>query len=240
MPNLVTNVATSHAAVPDVVMTEPVHDMLDAAGLLPAVHAVDAGYTSGDLLLAARARGITLLGPLVADTSPQARAGGYTAAAFTISWDHHQVTCPQGAASTSWTPCRQRGTQTIVVRFAKAACQPCPARNLCTTSARTGRQLTLRPREVHEAVAAARAEQATQPWKARYSIRAGAEGTIRQATHVTGIRNARYLGLDKTRLEHLAAAAAVNLIRLDAWWTSTPLDRTRTSHLQRLNLSLAT
>jgi hypothetical protein len=61
---------------------------------------------------------------------------------------------------------------------------------------------------------------------------------MRQATHVTGIRRARYLGVHKTRLEH-NAAAAVNLIRLDAWWTGRPLDRTRTSHLQRLHLSIA-
>jgi DDE family transposase len=102
------------------------------------------------------------------------------------------------------------------------------------TTSRTGRRLFLRPREIHEAVAAARAG---QHWKHRYNIRAGVEGTIRQATHVTGIRQARYLGLDKTRLEHNAAAAAVNLIRLDAWWTGKPLDRTRTTHLQRLDLT---
>ena len=62
---------------------------------------------------------------------------------------------------------------------------------------------------------------------------------MRQATHVTGIRRARYIGLDKTRLEHAAAAAAVNLIRLDAWWTGRSLDRTRTTHLQRLDLPVA-
>jgi Transposase DDE domain len=65
------------------------------------------------------------------------------------------------------------------------------------------------------------------------------EGTMRQATHVTGIRHARYTGLHKTRLEHAAAAAAVNLLRLDAWWTGRPLDRTRTTHLQRLGLRRA-
>jgi len=238
-PNLITSAATTRAAVPDAVMTGPVHDLLDARGLLPAVHAVDAGYTSGDLLIAARQRGITLLGPLLADTSPQARAGGYTTAAFTIDWDRQQVACPQGAASSSWTPCRQHGTDTIVVRFPKTTCQACPARTRCTTSARNGRQLTLRPREVHQAVAAARAEQATQPWKTRYAIRAGIEGTVHQATHVTGIRHARYLGLAKVSLEHNAAAAAINLIRLDAWWTGKPLDRTRTTHLQRLDLSNA-
>ena len=238
-PNLLTGVATTEASVPDVAMTAPIHHTLAAADLTPAEHAVDAGYTSADLLLAARAQGITLLGPLLADTSPQARTGGYTAEAFTIDWNHQQVTCPQGATSVAWSPCRQRGTDAIVVKFAAATCQACPAKNLCTRSTRSGRQLSLRPREVHHAVADARAGQTTSQWKARYNIRAGVEGTIRQATHVTGIRRARYLGLPKTRLEHNAAAAAVNLIRLDAWWTGKPLDRTRTTHLQRLDLTLA-
>jgi transposase len=239
VPNLVTNVATTTASVPDVAMTEPIHDALALAGLSPGEHAVDAGYTSADLLLAARARGITLLGPLLADTSAQARSGGYTTEAFTIDWDHQQVACPQGATSISWNRCHQRGTEAIVVRFPAATCRACPARKLCTSSTRYGRQLTLRPREVHEAVAQARAGQTSQQWKDRYHIRAGVEGTIRQATHVTGIRRARYLSLDKIRLEHNAAAAAVNLVRLDAWWTGKPLDRTRTTHLQRLDLAPA-
>jgi transposase len=238
-PNLITNVATTEASVPDAAMTEPVHDMLAGTGLLPGEHAVDAGYTSADLLLDARARGITLLGPLLSGSPPQARSGGYTAEAFAIDWDHQQVTCPQGVTSTVWCPCVQQGKrQAIVVRFATATCQACPARAQCTTS-RTGRQLFLRPREIHEAVAAAKAGQTSQHWKQRYNIRAGVEGTMRQATHVTGIRRARYIGLDKTRLEHAAAAAAVNLIRLDAWWTGRSLDRTRTTHLQRLDLTVA-
>jgi transposase len=238
-PNLITNVATTEATVPDAAMTAPIHHTLAQTGLAPGEHAVDAGYTSADLLLGARAQGITLLGPLLADTSPQARTGGYTAEAFTIDFDHQQVTCPQGATSVSWNPCRQRGTDTIVVKFPASTCRACPVRDRCTRSTRTGRQLTLRPREVHQAVAAARAGQTSQQWKDRYKIRAGVEGTMHQATHVTGIRRARYLGLPKTRLEHNAAAAAVNLIRLDAWWTGRPLDRTRTTHLQRLDLTLA-
>jgi hypothetical protein len=40
-------------------------------------------------------------------------------------------------------------------------------------------------------------------------------------------------------MEYAAAAAAVNLICLNAWWTGRPLDRTRTTHLQRLNLTAA-
>ncbi len=239
-PNLITNAETTRAAAADVAMTGPVHDHLDARGLLPGEHAVDSGYTSVDLLIAARARGITLVGPLPANVSPQARNGGYAAEMFTIDWDNQKVTCPQGTASTSWSPYSQRnGSPAIVVRFAAATCRACPARNLCTRSARLGRQLSLRPREIHEAVTAARADQASSQWKARYSIRAGVEGTMRQATHVTGIRRARYLGLPKTGFEHTAAAAAINLIRLDAWWTGKPLDRTRTSHLQRIDFTTA-
>jgi len=136
---------------------------------------------------------------------------------FRIDWENKQVTCPQGAVSSSWTPARSKGTSFILARSAKATCAPCPARARCTTAARSGRQLGLRPRRIHEAVTAARAEQAGDAWQRRYRIRAGVEGTIAQATHVSGIRRARHLGLGKTRLEHNTAAAAINLIRLDAW-----------------------
>ena len=195
VPNLVTDVQTTHAAVPDVVMTAPVHDSLEAAGLAPGEHAVDSGYVSADLLVAARQRGITLLGPLLADTSPQARTGGYTADMFTIDWDRRQATCPQGAVSSKWAPLRHKdGKEAISVRFAAATCRDCPARDKCTTAKWTGRQLFIRPREIHEAVTAARAGQDTRHWKDRYKTRAGVEGTMAQASHVTGIRRARYLG----------------------------------------------
>jgi hypothetical protein len=226
--------------VPDVAMTGPVQDSLAAAGLLPGEHVVDCGYVSADLLVASRRRGITLIGPMVADRSAQARRGGYTQEAFTIDWDRRQVTCPRGAVSRTWSHHRPGGkNEAIIVQFAAATCRACPVRGNGTTAARAGRQLFLRPREIHEALAAARAGQDSQHWKDRYKTRAGVEGTIAQATHVTGIRRARYTGLARTRLEHQAAAAAINLIRLDAWWTGNPLDRTRTTHLQRLTLANA-
>ncbi|MCW2908139.1 MAG: putative transposase [Actinomycetia bacterium] len=234
--NLITNVATTAAAVPDAAMTGPVHDMLAAAGLTPGEHAADAGYAGADLLLDARARGITLLAPLAVPSSPQARAGGYTADMFTIDWQNQQVTCPQGAASRKWSACRTGTRDGFIAGFPAATCRSCPARDKCTTSTRQGRQLFLRPREICEAVTVIRASQSAQQWKDRYAIRAGVEATIRQATAVTGIRTARYRGLPKTSLEH-AAAAAINLIRLDAWHTARPLDRTRTTCLQRLTLT---
>ena len=237
-PNLVTNVVTTEATVPDSAMTTPVHQDLAGKDLLPGEHLVDSGYPSAELIIhAARVFGITLVSPMLLDTSAQARAGaGYDKAAFAIDFDARQATCPQGVTSSSWNPCRQRQDEAIVVSWPKTACLPCPARQLCTSGRR--RQITIRPRELHEALASARAEQTSAQWKARYAARAGVEGTMRQATHVTGIRRARYLGLPKTQLEHNIAAAAINMIRMDAYWTGHPLDRTRSSHLARLDFTL--
>jgi transposase len=238
-PNLITDVATTPAPAADVEMTTPVHDRLEAAGLLPAEHAVDSGYASADELVAAARRGITLIGPLLTTATPQARSGGYTPEMFTIDWDRQQVTCPQGVTTGRWCEHVSTGGHDVIkIAFPRAACTACPARAQCTTS-RTGRQIGLRPRPVHEAVTAARAAQETDAWKKKYAIRAGVEGTIAQAARITGIRTARYTGLPKTTLEHNIAATAINLIRLDAWWTGRPLDRTRTTHLQRLHLTPA-
>jgi transposase len=241
LPNIITNVATTDAAVPDAAMTTPIHDSLARRGLLPDEHLVDSGYPSADLLVESADRyGITLLTPMLADVSPQARAGvGFDAAAFDIDFDAGQATCPQGQVSASWSPARQRGTETIVVKFDTDTCRPCPVRDLCTTAKRGGRQLTIRPRHIHHAVAQARARQNTQQFKTTYKLRAGVEGTIRQAVAVTDTRHARYRGRDKTHLEHVYSAVALNLIRLDAWFNGVPLDRTRTSHLARLDLALA-
>ena len=238
-PNLITAVATTEATAGDAAMTTPIHQQLADRDLLPGEHLAGSGYPSAELIVhAARVFGITLVSPLLLDNSAQARAGaGYDKAAFAFDFDARQATCPQGIASSSWTPCRQHQDQAIVVSWPITACAPCPARQLCTSGQR--RQVTIRPRDLHEALAAARAEQTTGQWKARYAARAGVEGTIRQATHVTGIRRARYLGLPKTQLEHNIAAAAINMIRLDAYWTGHPLDRTRTSHLARLDFTVA-
>src|SRR6266498_4542117 len=49
-PNLITNVATTDATVPDSAMTEPIHRQLAARGLLPAEHYLDSGYPSAELI----------------------------------------------------------------------------------------------------------------------------------------------------------------------------------------------
>jgi transposase len=239
-PNLITSVATTDATVTDNQMTGAVHDSLAARNLAPGRHYLDSGYLSAAVVVSALTTwGIALIGPLLADTSAQARAGhGYARADFAVDYDTKTVTCPQGRASASWTPCTQRGKDAIVATFSASDCGPCPARDLCTTSGKSRRQLTVLPRDLAEAQAAARAAEKTIPFQADYARRAGVEGTMHQAAS-HGARRARYRGLPKTRLDHVYMACALNLLRLEAFWTGTPLDRRRTSHLARLELGLA-
>ncbi|HLI38588.1 MAG TPA: transposase [Streptosporangiaceae bacterium] len=190
------------------------------------------------MLDSARTWGIALVTPLLADTSPQARSGaGYDRSAFTIDYDARTATCPQGQASRRWTETAIRGRAAVLVQFDAGTCNPCPARAQCTT-ARGGRQLALPPRDLYEVQAAARAGQDSRQWQDDYRRRADIEAAISQAVTVTGCRRARYRGLARTRLEHVYAAVALNLWRLDAYWNDTPIDRTRTSHLARLDQSL--
>lgn len=242
-PNLIVGVSTTDATVPDARMTEKIHVALAGRGLLPAEHYLDSGYPSAALVIESLSRwGVTLVTPLLADTSRQARAGaGYDRAGFTLDFDSKQARCPQGKTSTWWNAVTQRGSDAIVIKFAAGTCRTCPVREQCTrsTSPKYRRQLTVPPRGVYHAQQTARATQNTTDWQARYALRAGVEGTIRQGVAVTGMRRARYRGLPKTRLEHVYSAVALNLIRLDAYWNGHALDRTKTSHLARLDLALA-
>jgi transposase len=237
-PNLITHVATTDATVTDNQMTTAICEDLARKNLAPGRSYLDSGYLSAAVVVSALTTwGIALIGPLLADTSAQARAGhGYARAGFAVDYDSKTVTCPQGKTSASWTPCAQRGKDAIVATFSASDCGPCPARALCTTGKR--RQLTVLPRDLAEAQAAARAAGKTIPFQADYARRAGVEGTMHQAAS-HGARRARYRGLPKTRLDHVYMACALNLLRLEAFWTGTPLDRRRTSHLARLELGLA-
>jgi hypothetical protein len=235
-PHLIVASATTPAAIDDSQMTAQVHHDLKTHGLTPAGHFVDMGYTSAALLVAAAHDGIELAGPVKATGGLSgAGPGGYKSTDFRIDWDAREATCPQGKTSSRWIETADKGEPRVHIDFYRADCPACPDKARCTTA--RFRVLTIHPREQYEALQARRAEQETDAWKARYATRAGVEGTIAQAVHRTGARRTRYRGLSKTRLHTILTAAALNLIRLDAWLTGTPLAGTRTSHFSKLALT---
>lgn len=79
MPNLITNVHTTVATMPDNSATVPIRQDLTTRGLAPAEHYLDSGYPSMPTLVAARREhDITMITPLLGDSSRQARTGnGY-------------------------------------------------------------------------------------------------------------------------------------------------------------------
>jgi hypothetical protein len=245
LPHLVVNVETTDATTGDAEMTQVVHQRLAGRGLAPAEHAVDAGYVSARNILDARDdHGITLVGPVGADTTQGQRDDGAEPLlpqdAFAVDWDARKVTCPQGAVSVSWSDQRKpSGTPIARVHFALADCDACPLRPRCTKAShgRWGRSLTLLSRELHEVLVRQRAEQQTPEWKASYDVRAGVEGTISQAVRATRMRTTPYHGQPKAHLASVLNATALNIIRADAWLNGTPLGTTRVSHLARLGLA---
>lgn len=231
-PNLITHVETTPATTPDVQVVGTIHDDLAARNRTPAQHVVDTGYVEADGLVESQTRhGIDLLGPTMPDTSWQARGGqGFDVSHFQVDGQRQQVLCPQGHPSLSWTPSFDQHQHPVVyVRFSLGVCRACSCQSLCTRARSGARELTLWPPAQHAALQVARQRQQTDQFKDDYAIRAGIEGTISQAAYTLGMRQARYIGLAKTHLQHLATAATINLARVIAWLTGTPRSRTRPS-----------
>lgn len=236
-PHLITHVATTAAPIRDDAMVAPIQEALAERALLPAAHLVDAGYVNAEVLVASRrAHQIDLVGPPPRDRHWQARAGeGFDAANFAIDWEQERARCPQGAPSVKWSQTRDGYDHPIInIRFSPSACRRCAVRARCTTSRSGPREITVRPQAQHLALRVARQREQTPEFQAAYAARAGVEGTMSQALRRTGLRRARYLGLAKTRLQHLLTAAALNLCRLAAWFAERPRRSIRITPFVRL------
>jgi transposase len=189
--NLITHVETTPAVAADVDQTGPIHTALAAKGLLPGDHLVDAGFVDVAWLVGSQfEHGVRLVGPMRPDVSWQAKANqGFDIAHFAIDWEARRVTCPEGKTSTLWKPGHDRwGNAVIHTEFARRECLACASRPRCTRATTEGREMTLRPRELHEALQAARRQQETEQWKGEYAVRAGVEGTLSQGVRGFGLR----------------------------------------------------
>jgi transposase len=75
-------------------------------------------------------------------------------------------------------------------------------------------------------------------------MRAGVESTHAQGIRRSNLRRTRYVGLAKTRLQHIFTAIALNMIRAVEWLTDTPSvqspqPKTRVSHFAALEKAIA-
>jgi transposase len=93
IPHVITPVETTLATPPDAKMVDTIHAALAEHALLPQAHLVDCGDTDPELLVGSeQAYGVTIVGPVVANPSGQAReATGFDHSAFTIDGETHHA-----------------------------------------------------------------------------------------------------------------------------------------------------
>ena len=240
-PRLITQVETTVATTHDVNVTEKIQDDLIAKDLSPETQLVDMGYMEADLLVSSRNKGIELVGPVPSSKSWQDRVDeALDHTQFHIDWEQRVAICPGGKTSASCSERQtRRGTPNLVFQFSPADCHSCSLRPRCSRAKISGRTLTIYPQDQYETLVKARERQEIDVFKQQYAARAGIEGTISQATRTMHVRRSRYIGLDRTRLQHMATAAAINLARLTNWLQGERPTTTRSSPFLELAAHIA-
>ncbi|MFI9588618.1 IS1182 family transposase [Streptomyces sp. NPDC052236] len=225
-PSVITDVTTTKAPVHDTKALPGILANLEDRNLLSKEHFVDGGYLSVALKQqVAREHGVGLVGPVRAKSTRQSRKGTvFHRDAFTIDWDAKQVTCPQGKVSRRWSAPPSLAPY-INAEFSPDDCRKCPVKAACTRT--DARKVSFLPRELYDIQSESRTEQQTQEWRSRYSLRAAIESTISEFVNGHGMRQCRYRSEDKTHVQHVLTAIAVNLERIDVHLPPAPARQPR-------------
>jgi len=192
----------------------------DGSRLLPIVESVqehigvkveqvlgDKAYGSVDNRVDCAKREIDLMSPVATPVDPEVDKS-----AFALDVAGETLTCPGGHTLGAFRVKKDSGGRQVkVFEFPRATCEACPLFGRCVRSKTEGRTVTLNYRE--DVLREAKARQETAEFRGAYPERAKAERKIAELmSH--GLRQARYIGRKKKRLQALWTAAAVNLKRL--------------------------
>jgi transposase len=229
-------VISTSATMADGDIVEELHSRLDEQQLLPDQHLMDMGYVDAEVLAESQFRyQVDIVGPVMPDTSWASKeAGRFDHRQFLIDWQAHQAVCPAGHTSRDWGHIPDRhGKPSLRVRFPLRLCRSCPLHAQCTPVA--AKVLILRPDEAsYNALDRARKRQGTPEFRKLYATRAGIEGTVAQAVRTCEMRQARYIGSQKLRLQAFFTACAMNVLRAVEWMKEAKHARTPISRFARL------
>ena len=188
-----------------------------AAALLEEVQGVDGvevdtllgdmAYSDGDVREAVEQAGAEM----VAKAPPVTNQGRFPKTAFGVDTRAGSVTCPAGHTTTDARPTtdHKRRPASLFV-FPADTCAVCPLRTQCTTA--TGGRTIVVGRH-HDRIEAARAAQHQPHTKALLRRRSKVERKIDHLQDL-GMRQARYRGRRRTKLQALLAATVANFKRL--------------------------
>ena len=182
----------------------------------PPVQYVDGAYVSAQKLVEAQAEGRELMGP----AQPAMRKDNrFTVADFQINVEERKALCPAGKSNTQCRRLEEDAGGKVSYRFEwSTQCHDCPLRQRCL--GQDQRHRTVLVGEHHTALQNRRQEQQTPAFKQRMKHRNAIEGTQSELVRGHGLREARYRGLAKTKMQNYFIAAACNVkrwIRREAW-----------------------
>jgi len=160
----------------------------------------DSAYGDGQTRQAFHDAGRTL----IARVPPLTNQGRFPKTMFTLDLETMVCTCPARQHTDDFHAAKQGGG---AFHFAAAVCGACPLRTQCVRG-RAGRTVAVHPQE--SLIQAAREFQRRPQFGSYRKQRQTVEHRLARLVQL-GIRQARYVGLNKTRFQLLMAAAVANL-----------------------------
>jgi hypothetical protein len=210
--NFLTAIVTQNAPASDkrgmaLVLAEQQALGLDA----PSALYVDGAYVCSEALHDAHAQGRELRGP--APASPD-RGKVFTLEAFDVHVEERYAVCPAGQRSSNCSRLEVQRTGQVVFRieWSNTVCSDCPQRGQCLSTGQKHRTFVVG--ELHSFLQARRREMQTDAFKQEMHRRNAIEGTQSELVRGYGLRQARYRGQAKVRLQNYLIGAACNIRRL--------------------------
>jgi hypothetical protein len=203
---LVTAVSVNGANESDQNFVEPVLEQVErTCGAVPDLMHADAGFASGENIVAAKDKGCDLAAPI----GSKAPTVHLPLVRFEFDERGERVLkCPAGYGAD-----RHVETKTgMAAHFAMSKCRRCPLRAECPTEKRLGKRV-LRFDRGDVAVARRRAEQDTPEWKERHKLRSGIEATNSELKRDHGMDKLRVRGRPRVELAVRLKVLAMNVKR---------------------------
>lgn len=172
---------------------------------------VDGAYVCTEALRQAQEEKRELRGP--APGAPD-RGTVFTVEAFDVHVEERYAVCPatQRSSNCSRLEVKSTGKVDYRIEWSNATCGTCPRRDQCISSTQTHRTIVVG--ELHSLLQARRREMQTDAFKQEMRRRNAIEGTQSELVRGYGLRQARYRGKAKVRLQNYLIGAACNIGRL--------------------------
>lgn len=170
---------------------------------------VDSAYVSAQLIIDIRQEGWELVGPA---QEPGSKNKTFKSDAFDVNVEDRTAVCPAGQTSSNCSRLEEKATGKVTFRFEWGGqCADCPLKDQCVSPGQDHRTLCVS--QNHTVLQERRREQKTEEFAQRMRQRNAIEGTQSELVRGHDMRQARYRGLPKVRLQNYLIGAACNVKR---------------------------